>query len=41
MAYLDGSALNIRPCPEKLRAALRAMAEQQGVPLYTYLAQTQ
>jgi hypothetical protein len=37
MAYLDGSALNIRPCPPQLREALRALAQAEGLPLYTYL----
>lgn len=34
---LDGSALNIRPCPPALREALRALAEAEGRPLYEYL----
>jgi predicted HicB family RNase H-like nuclease len=35
--YLEGSALNIRPCPPALREALRALAEAEGLPLYAYL----
>jgi len=35
--YLDGSALNIRPCPPELRDALRALAEAEGRRLYEYL----
>jgi hypothetical protein len=37
VAYLDGSALNIRPCPAELRDALRTLAQAEGLPLYTYL----
>jgi hypothetical protein len=35
--YLDGTALNIRPCPPELREALRALAAAEGMPLYQYL----
>jgi hypothetical protein len=35
--YLDGSALNIRPCPPRLREELRGLANDAGQSLYHYV----
>jgi hypothetical protein len=37
VVYLDGSALNIRPCPPALREALHQLAQAEGMRLYDYL----
>jgi len=36
-AQIPAKGLNLRPIHPELRAALRALAKAQGLPLYTYV----